>query len=406
MSGMPRSRARRAVDAGGRNADDAQALPDALGEPCDERGRGGVPLPSPTACTVVDQLDRTRRRGHDGAVVRASGARARRVGRSCRGVPAADVGGERFGLRRAPGAALRSRVIGRGRLEDRLNDGPCRPRLRPGARRASHRRPSRRRAGVRRRPSPSPSGLLHDLELGRLRRHLLAGLLHARRSRSSRRGSGGSARSSCRSPRASSSGGRCSVTSTSVVVAARHLPARMRNGTPSHRHESMCRRTAANVSTVRVRCDARPPCDSRGTGRARGPRGCSGRIVSEDLRLLVADRLLIASSPAAPSRGTRPPAACGSGSRRGWRRPPRRTCRGPRRRSFSAIVICTLFDVAAIPDRLEERVREAEDEEVLHRLLPEVVIDAEDRRLVEEPVQRRVELARRRRGRGRTASPG
>ena len=82
--------------------------------------------------------------------------------------------------------------------------------------------------------------------------HLLAGLLDARAdARSSRRGSGGSGRS-CVSlgdelaerrplerrpaPRSSSTG--------------RHLPARMKNGTPSQRHESMCSRTAAKVSTV------------------------------------------------------------------------------------------------------------------------------------------------------------
>src|SRR2546427_1926541 len=34
------------------------------------------------------------------------------------------------------------------------------------------------------------------------------------------------------------------------VVAARHLPARMKNGTPSQRHESIWSRAAANVSTV------------------------------------------------------------------------------------------------------------------------------------------------------------
>src|SRR5207237_365669 len=51
--------------------------------------------------------------------------------------------------------------------------------------------------------------------------------------------------------------------------------------------------------------------------------------------------------------------------------------------------------VVAVPDRLEERVREAEEEEVLHRLLPEVVVDAEDGALVEDPVQRRVQRPRR-----------
>ncbi len=42
-----------------------------------------------------------------------------------------------------------------------------------------------------------------------------------------------------------------------------------------------------------------------------------------------------------------------------------------------------MVDVLAVPERLEEAVREAEDEEVLDRLLAEVVIDPEDLRLVE-----------------------
>ena len=42
-----------------------------------------------------------------------------------------------------------------------------------------------------------------------------------------------------------------------------------------------------------------------------------------------------------------------------------------------------VVDVLAVPERLEEAVREAEDEEVLDRLLAEVVIDAEDLRLGE-----------------------
>ena len=46
------------------------------------------------------------------------------------------------------------------------------------------------------------------------------------------------------------SGGRLSLTITSVDDIGSRLPARMKNGTPSHRHESMRNRTAANVSTV------------------------------------------------------------------------------------------------------------------------------------------------------------
>ena len=45
--------------------------------------------------------------------------------------------------------------------------------------------------------------------------------------------------------------------------------------------------------------------------------------------------------------------------------------------TVSAAVICTI-DVAAVPDRLEHAVGEAEHHQVLDGLLPEVVIDAED----------------------------
>jgi hypothetical protein len=44
-------------------------------------------------------------------------------------------------------------------------------------------------------------------------------------------------------------GGRLSSTITSVVVTGRRLPARMKNGTPSQRQESISRRSAAKVST-------------------------------------------------------------------------------------------------------------------------------------------------------------
>ena len=42
-------------------------------------------------------------------------------------------------------------------------------------------------------------------------------------------------------------GGRCSLTSTSVAVVFKHLPARIRNGTPAQRQESTSKRTAAKV---------------------------------------------------------------------------------------------------------------------------------------------------------------
>ncbi len=42
-----------------------------------------------------------------------------------------------------------------------------------------------------------------------------------------------------------------------------------------------------------------------------------------------------------------------------------------------------VVDVLPVPDRLEDAVGEAEDEQVLHRLLAEVVVDAVDLRLFE-----------------------
>lgn len=48
----------------------------------------------------------------------------------------------------------------------------------------------------------------------------------------------------------------------------------------------------------------------------------------------------------------------------------------------------------AVPDRHKETVGEAEGEQVLHRLLAKEVIDAEDLRLIEDPVHGRVEVAR------------
>ncbi len=53
-------------------------------------------------------------------------------------------------------------------------------------------------------------------------------------------------------------------------------------------------------------------------------------------------------------------------------------------------------DVIAVPRLLEQRVAEAEREQVLHRLLAEVVIDPVDLRLVEIPVREHVHLLRRR----------
>jgi hypothetical protein len=43
-----------------------------------------------------------------------------------------------------------------------------------------------------------------------------------------------------------------------------------------------------------------------------------------------------------------------------------------------------VVDVVAVPERLEDGVGEAEDQQVLHRLLAQVVVDAVDLLLVED----------------------
>ena len=52
------------------------------------------------------------------------------------------------------------------------------------------------------------------------------------------------------------------------------------------------------------------------------------------------------------------------------------------------------LDVMAVPHRLQEGVREAEEQEILHRLLAEIMVDAEDALLIEYLMQRRVERPR------------
>ncbi len=69
--------------------------------------------------------------------------------------------------------------------------------------------------------------------------------------------------------------------------------------------------------------------------------------------------------------------------------PPTLDAEGLRHRDLHAV------DVVAVPDRLEEGVGEAEHCEVLDGPLAEVMVDAEDVRLVERRVERGVERARR-----------
>src|SRR5712692_11344994 len=51
--------------------------------------------------------------------------------------------------------------------------------------------------------------------------------------------------------------------------------------------------------------------------------------------------------------------------------------------------------MVAIPERFQERIGEAEEEQVVHRPLSQVMVDAEDRLLVEGAEQSVVELLRR-----------
>ena len=59
----------------------------------------------------------------------------------------------------------------------------------------------------------------------------------------------------------------------------------------------------------------------------------------------------------------------------------------------SATVNSTWSIAVAVPDAFEDRVAEAEDEDVLHRLLAQVMVDAEDLFLLEMPVDRRPKFA-------------
>src|SRR5262252_3227909 len=53
------------------------------------------------------------------------------------------------------------------------------------------------------------------------------------------------------------------------------------------------------------------------------------------------------------------------------------------------------LDMVAVPERLQERIRETEVADVMDRPLPEVMVDAEDRRLRESRQQGLVEPLRR-----------
>src|SRR5215831_8524447 len=50
------------------------------------------------------------------------------------------------------------------------------------------------------------------------------------------------------------------------------------------------------------------------------------------------------------------------------------------------------FDVLAVPERLQERILEAKEDHVMHRLLSQVMVDAEDRLLVKGREQDPIEF--------------
>ncbi len=202
---------------------------------------------------------------------------------------------------------------------------------------------------------------------------------------------------------------------TSVTRSGRRLPVRTKSGTPAHRQLSTSRRMATYVSVVLTAGRRRP---RRGSRRISSPEPATGvlaadrvgrpvvgsRIACEQLHLLVADRLgverarrlheregehlqhVVLHDVAHGAGGLVEAAACADAEGLGH---------GD----------LHVVDLAAVPDRLEDRVGEPEGEEVLHRLLAEVVVDAEDV-CVSSKTRVHVVVEDRGcwRGRGRTAS--
>ena len=176
----------------------------------------------------------------------------------------------------------------------------------------------------------------------------------------------------------------------SVADCARPLPTRAYHGTPAQRHESISNLAATNVSTLRIGRDARLvavavvlAADERGAveGFRRGEHldllvlqvaglvadGRFHRQQRDDLQQVVLEHV------ADRSDGVVERATALDADRLGHR-------------DLHAA------HVAAVPDRFDQRVGEAEHEEVLDRLLAEVVVDAEDVLLGEHLVQHDVEL--------------
>ena len=168
----------------------------------------------------------------------------------------------------------------------------------------------------------------------------------------------------------------------------------MKNGTPSQRHEAIFEAHGGERLDARVRGDARlAPVTAELT--AHEALGVERLDAPEDLHLLVADRLRVGRD---------------------------RRLHGEEAHDLEHVVLDHVPDrarllvelpapldtellghrdldtahVAAVPDRLEERVGEAEEQQVLDGLLAEIMVDPEDRALGKDTMQRLVQRARRR----------
>ena len=192
-----------------------------------------------------------------------------------------------------------------------------------------------------------------------------------------------------------SRGGVLEDSRSSVCVAGRRLPVRMKNGTPDQRQLSMSSRSAAYVSVVESA--ATPSIVAVAVVlAAHVVRRVGGDDRAEERDLRVLERLRVAA---------------GRRLHRGRRDDLHQVVdddvaqRADRVVEVPAVLDAEVLghrdlhglDVVPVPDRLEHRVREAEVEDLLEPHLPEVVVDPEQLRLVDVLVQLVGERARRRR---------
>src|SRR5450631_1169832 len=309
-----------------------------------------------------------------------------------RSMPAADVGGEARGVGRSPGAGL-VLVNGGGAGQDGVDDRPGRldaVLAREQRRVPRHRIAQEALVGVH----LVGVGLVHHLQLGRLRHHLLARLLDPRAERDDHLGA---------------------QAETEVVGLLGTEPPERRTLERDHDLRRRDRHALAGADEERDTVPA-PGVDVQADGREglHCRVGCDAVLVeiadelpaheiprverpngAKDLDLLVANRFGVG-----PDRRLHRQKAdhlqqvvlddVADGARLLVEPSAPLDAEALRHRDLHAL------DVVPVPDRLEERVGKPEQQEVLHRLLAEVVIDPEDRRFVESGVQRPVERPRRR----------